>query len=162
MKCVIPACYRGVRLHIWSGNHNAVPGRTGRTPMPETSNQLPPATCVCAGSDDDGLGGRKPMAETRKKVRAARCVWAGWDDDGLGDRQAPGGVDTPDDSQAGVGSSSERAHECGCVATQSTSGSTTPTSTTVSCVSTYPARTNNTAKLSGPIPSPCLLTHDGL
>src|SRR6218665_3537368 len=134
MKCVIPACYRGVRLHIWSGNHNAVPGRTGRTPMPETSNQLPPATCVCAGSDDDGLG----------------------------DRQAPGGVDTPDDSQAGVGSSSERAHECGGVAKLFTSGSTTPTSTTVSCGSTYPARTNNTAKLSGPIPSPCLLTHDGL
>src|SRR6218665_2870781 len=80
MKCVIPACYRGVRLHIWSGNHNAVPGRTGRTPMPETSNQLPPATCVCAGSDDDGLG----------------------------DRQAPGGVDTPDDSQAGVRSSSQK------------------------------------------------------
>src|SRR6218665_818903 len=58
--------FQDVRLHIWSGDYNAVPGRTDRTPIPETSIQLPPITSVCAGSDD-----------------------------GVGDRQAPGGGDPP-------------------------------------------------------------------
>src|SRR6218665_1594270 len=48
--------FRDMRLHIWPGGHNAVPGRTGRAPVPETSIQLPPATSVCAGSDGRGGG----------------------------------------------------------------------------------------------------------